>query len=202
MEVNCQCTPLGTSDETEFTPARNLSFYLNTAHPALCSGTIERWRYCFYRPDTSSDNDRHRVTWAVYRRMGSGNDTHYSRVESSVRTATVRNHQMSNFGNFLCQYQNVADFDVEVGDIVEACIYESSRYYKRKQLHIVGQANGYSLTQTSDESHCGDNSMPSRISTSQLSTIDSKILHLFGIIACTLTLYTMLRIENQCMGSM
>ena len=41
MEVNCQCTaPIGINSETAFTAYRNRRFYLNTADPAPCNGTI------------------------------------------------------------------------------------------------------------------------------------------------------------------
>ena len=119
-----------------------------------------------------NNDNRFRVTWAVYRRMGSGNDTSYIRVASSVRTATRRDDQIPNSGNFWCRNQNVNDFDIEAGDIVGACIYDPSQN-DRKQMDIVGQANGYSLMQMSVDNQCGDNLMPSTIPSSQLSSIDS-----------------------------
>ena len=184
VEVNCQCRPIGTNNDTEFTAVRDHRFYLNTAHPAPCSGNIIRWRYCYYRPATNGE--RFRVTWAVYRRMGSGNDTHYIRVGSSLRTVGRRGDQIpsANEGNFWCREVNVrTDFQTEVGDIVGACIYDPQDNNRvRKQLDIVGQANGYSLIQMNDVSDCSDNSMPSNISSSQLSTIDSRILHLYATI--------------------
>ena len=176
-EVNCQCNPIGTTNSTEFSAVRNHSFYLNTAHPAPCSGTIDRWRYCYYRPAT--DGERFRVTWAVYRRMGSGIDTHYIRVDSSLRTVERRDSE----DDFWCLEENVRNFQIEVGNVVGACIYDPQDNRRViKQLDIVGQANGYSLMQMNDVSDCSDRSMPSNISSSQLSSIDSRILHLYATI--------------------
>lgn len=188
VEVNCQCSPIGTNNETEFIPVKNHSFYLNTARPAPCSGTIQRWRYCYYRPDTNAD--RFRVTVAVYRRMGSGNDTHYRKVESSQRVIQRRDDQIPSADNFWCRNlnnNNNRQFDIEIGDIVAACIYEPTQT-NRKQLDIVSEAIDHSLMQTSNENQCGDNMMPSSISGSQLSIVDSRLLHLSAII--TSKLYT------------
>ena len=182
MEVNCQCGPIGASDEIPFTAVRDHRLYLNTEYPAPCSGTVERWRHCYYRPTTINRGDRFRVTWAVYRRMRSGNDTSYVRVESSVRTATRRDNQIPNSGSFWCRNQNVNDFDIEAGDIIGACIYDPPQS-NRKQMDIVGDANGYSVMQMSVDDQCGDNLMPSMISSSQLLNVGSRILHLYATIS-------------------
>ena len=162
---------------------RNLSFYLNTAHPAPCSGTITRWRYCYYRPATVVNSDRYRVTWAVYRRMGSGDNTHYEIVESSVNTVT---RGVPGSGNFWCQNRNVLRFDIEAGDIVGACIFQPSQADKQ-QMDIVGQANGSSLMQMPVSRQCSYFAMPSNISSSQLSTTDSRTLHLSATITSMFT---------------
>ena len=183
QKVDSQCGPIGTNNETAFTAVRRLRFYLNTAYPAPCSGTVTRWRHCYYRPDTTGN--RYWVTWAVYRRMGSGNATNYVMVDSSLRTVSRRNNQIPNSGGFWCRNQNIAnDFNIEAGDVVAACIYDpvDSNGLVRKQLDIIGQVRGYSLMQMSDVSSCGSSSMPSVISSSQLSTVDSNLLHLYATI--------------------
>lgn len=185
MKVNCQCSPVGTRNETRSTAVRDHRLYLNTADPAPCSGTIQRWRFCFYRPVAIVGSDRYRVTLAVYRRMGSGNSTRYEIVRSSRRTIT-RNDPSS--GNFWCRNDNAPDFNIKAEDIVGACIYEPPAG-NRKQMDIVSEANGYSLMQMSIENQCGDNLMPSTILSSQLSTVDSRILHLYATIASMFTLH-------------
>ena len=108
--------------------------------------------------------------------------SNYVIVESSRRAIQRR---IPESGDFWCRNQilNMNAFDIEAGDLVGACIYDLPQT-NRKQMDIVGQANGYSLMQMSAGSQieCGDNSMPSSISSSQLSTIDSRILHLYATI--------------------
>ena len=180
-EVNCQCTPVGSNNEIEFTAAavRTPSIYLNTEYPAPCNGTVERWRLCFYRPATHDEGDRYRLTLAVYRRMG----TRYEIVGSSLRTIT-RNF-LAQSSNFSCRYINLnaADqFDIQAGDIVGACVYEPSQD-ARERMDIVSEANGYTLMQNNVRLPCGYNSTPSTIPSNQLSTVDSRLLHLSAIIA-------------------
>ena len=182
-KVNCQCTPVGSNNEAEFTAAAvsTPSIYLNTAHPATCSGTVERWRLCFYRPATHEDGDRYRLTMAVYRI----NNTQYERVESSLRTITRDFPAQSS--NFSCQYidLNTADqFNIETGDIVGACIFVPTQA-SRERMDIVSEANGYSLMH--NMVRCGYRSTPPMISSSQLSVVDSKLMHLSAIIAGTFT---------------
>ena len=116
--------------------------------------------------------------------------SNYVIVESSRRAIQRR---IPESGDFWCRNLNLNmnAFDIEAGDLVGACIYDLPQT-NRKQMDIVGQANGYSLMQMSAGSQieCGDNSMPSSISSSQLSTIDSRILHLYATITSILIYYT------------
>ena len=154
------------------------SIFLNTDYPAPCSGTIERWRLCFYRPVTHGVNDRYRLTLAVYRTMGT---QYYVRVNPSLHTITVDFPAQSN--NFACQYYdlNMNDqFNIEAGDIVGACVFNPSQT-DRERMDIVSEANEYSLKQIN--TRCGWYSVPHTISSSQLSTINSRLLHLSATIS-------------------
>lgn len=109
------------------------------------------------------------------------------RINHSERTVEIRGDQSplnTNNGNFSCVEQDVRDFRIQFEDIVGACIYDSEdNRGVRNQLDIVGQANGYSLSQMEDVSSCvSGNSMPSSISYNQLSIIESRILHLYATI--------------------
>ena len=180
-EVNCQaqqCSPFGSDNETEFTAAAvtTPSIFLNTNYSAPCSGTVERWKLCFYRPDTHEDGDRYRVTLAVYRSMGTG----YERVGSSRRTFTVDfPTQLSSFSCQNIDLNNAQQFTIEADDIVGACVFNPSQN-NRERMDIVSEANGYSLMQIN--TRCGYNSIPRTISSSQLSTVDSRLLHLSAIV--------------------
>ena len=73
-----QCRgPIGSNNaETVSTPSSTQLFYLNTANPAPCTGSVMSWRVCYYGPDASAINSislvNYWATYAVYRGMGSG----------------------------------------------------------------------------------------------------------------------------------
>ena len=183
VEVNCQaqCSPgIGSNNETEFiaSTVTTPSIYLNTDYPAPCSGTVTRWRLCFYRPDTHEDGDRYRLTLAVYRPMDSGNSTQYERVESSLRTVTrIFPTQSSNFSCQNIHLDMAGQFDIEADDIVGVCVFNPTQN-AREPMDIISEANGYSLLQNSVSLPCRYNTTPTVILSSQLSTVESRLLHL------------------------
>ena len=190
-EVKPQCSPIGSTSETEFAAAAvtTPSVYLNTEYPALCNGTVRRWEFCFYRPATHGVNDSYRLTLAVYRRIESGNSTLYEIVGPSMRTIGRRFSTESS--NFSCQAlylnnntPNRQQFNTEAGDIIGVCVYEP-RGDNREPMDVISEANGYSLDllQNNDVGiPCGAGSMPSIISSNQLSTVNSRLLHLSAIV--------------------
>lgn len=194
LSLSSDCSsPLGTDDKREFTAARDLSFYLNTAHPAVCSGTVRSWRYCYYVPSVVNDTiDVYRTSFAVYREMmdsDSGLYT-YGRV-SRVFSITEDLVQTS---SFVCGILDVNDFTIEAGDLVGACIFDpidneaNGRF--RSQLDIVGETvltSGYPLLRMTDVSACavGLNQLPSSIPNNMLSVAESRVLHLYADIEST-----------------
>ena len=185
VEVNCQgqCSSgIGSNNETELTAATvtTPSIYLNTDYPAPCSGTVTRWRLCFYRPVTHEDGDRYRLTLAVYRpmHMDSDNSTQYERVESSLRTFTrIFPTQSSDFSCQNVDLDMAKQFDIEADDIVGVCVFNPIQD-AREPMDIVSEASGYSLLQNSVSLPCRYNTTPSVILSSQLSRVESRLLHL------------------------
>jgi hypothetical protein len=179
--VNCQCTStatviFGTNDETAYTAETNKRFYLNTADPAPCDGTINGWRYCFYNPSSIGNNHIYRTTFAVYR----STDTGYQRI-SNVAVVSWRGRNIKALSqSFNCFNSSINDFTIEAGDIVGGCIYDPSG--PPRQLDTVGQTTGHSLMRMNDESECNDNSLPTNVLSSRLSNIDSRILHVYATI--------------------
>ena len=189
LSLSSDCSsPLGTNDERELTAARDLSFYLNTAHPAVCSGTVRSWRYCYYVPSVINDTiDNYRTSFAVYRRMMDSSGLYaygrVSRVFSITETKELVNVHNS---SFVCGILDVNDFTIEAGDLVGACIFDPIDTGRvRSQMDIVGEAiieSGYSLLRMSDVSACavGLNRLPSNISNNMLSIVGSRVLHLYA----------------------
>ena len=181
VKVNCQCTStapiiLGTNDETAYTAERDERFYLNTADPAPCNGTINGWRYCIYNPDSISNNRNYRTTFAVYRAV----NTDYQIVSGSVTRVSQRGRNINRSQRFNCYNVRVNSFPIEAGDFVAACIYDPSG--GSRQLDLIGKDVDGSLMQTNNANQCDDNSLPSNVLNSQLSNRNSRILHLYATI--------------------
>ena len=180
------CGTIGTNNEIEFSAIRDLRFYLNTANPAPCDGTITRWRYCYYGPSFLFSTS-YRVTFAVYRNVSSNSVSgyHYQQVSSTFtadRVALTSNpissgfncHDELDIGNEAVQVQR--------GDLVGACIFDPDNFliFAHSQLDVVGEASGYSLLEMEDVSECDFGAIPSQISASDLRERTSRILHLYA----------------------
>lgn len=180
-----QCPrPIGTNVETQFTAARDRRFYLNTDHPAPCSGTIDRFNYCYYQPTGTIRNSyRYHTVVAVYRRMTYNNGSiYYQRISSSFNINRSGN-QVRGIQDYDCHNMNVNNFEIEAGDVVGVCIFDPNNVDReRRQLDVVGEARDYSLMQMNDVSGCERRTLPSRVLESQLSVINSRILHLYATI--------------------
>ena len=87
------CGSIGNNNETPASVDTDMMFYLNTANPAPCAGNITSWRVCYYGPNDNLHRLQQRTYWAtyaVYRRLGPGENERYERVSvmySAVRTA-------------------------------------------------------------------------------------------------------------------
>ena len=197
MEVNCLCTaPIGINNERAFTADRGRRFYLNTAYPAPCNGTINSWRYCFYNPSNVNNNRVYRTSFAVYRVFGTGSSVRYQRV-SNVTIVTWRGNEINALPrSFNCYNARINTFAIQAGDILAACVYDPAGGGTTKQLDIVGRnAAGYSLMRMEDESQCRQNSLPSSVSSSRLSNnaLNSRILHLYANITGMLQYKSLLK---------
>ena len=182
VEVNCQCTAqapiVGTNRERADTADTGTRFYLNTAAPAPCNGTINGWRYCFYKPSDIRNDRTYITTFAAYRATVTG----YQRV-SNVTVISWSGRNISVLSqNFNCFNISVSGFTIEAGDIVGGCVYDPAGRSTR-QLDIVSRnAAGYSLMRRNDESQCRQNSLPMSISRNQLNRniLNSRILHVYA----------------------
>lgn len=132
------------------------------------------------------------MIFAVYWIVGTGDSISYKRV-SNVFTVS-RNRKQIRSRAFRCINFDVNGFPIEAGDFVAACVYDpaDTDNQVRRQLDIVGGTIGYSLMQMSDVIQCGDNSLPSNISSSQLSTVNSSILRLYATITGMFTIHNVM----------
>ena len=190
-----QCGSIGNSDETAVTASRAQLFYLDTANPANCTGNVTSWRVCYYGPDSVNDRGSYWATYAVYRRTGSGNSVRYVLVTEmfrAIRTVPEFTDDRIVDGEivrrgFNC-YTDLIDagdspLTVQAGDILGACVFDPGNNIvfnvNRLQLDVVGEVGGESLMQMSTDG-CSRTNIPSDISTNQLSTINSRRLHIYA----------------------
>ena len=101
----------------------DLLMYFNTNAPAPCSGILTMWHYCYYtEPEDTLANGR--ITFGIARPLQSGN---VSILEDSFTDATIE-IDPSSVLSLVCgsHTPSTSDFQVEAGDVLLACVNESS----------------------------------------------------------------------------
>ena len=192
-----RCGSIGYNDETAVTPTRDELFYLNTANPAPCTGNITNWRVCYYGPTSLNSAGSYWATYAVYRRMGSGSSVRYERVSEifrAIRTVPALTGIVDRVdgevaqGGFNCydDFIDVGDspLTIQAGDVLGACVFDPDNIpviATRLQLDVVGEASGESLLRMGTTG-CSIDAIPSDISANELSTLNSRRLHIYAII--------------------
>ena len=78
----------------------------------------------------------------------------------------------------MCVTVDVLNFDIEAGDVLGACVFNPSGGPNHRLL-IVGEASGYSLMEM-NSTGCSLDAMPSNVSTSDLSNVNSRLLHVYA----------------------
>ena len=198
------CGPIGNDNsETEITAARDRRFYLNTANPATCNGTVSSWTVCYYGPSSLDSSASYWATYAVYRRNNSDGQERYdqvSRMFSAVRAngiaARIADPEDGDIqeDGFVCYSDSTGGTPVTIqaGDIIGACIFDPDdnnilSSFDRLQLDIVGRQTGTpgeSLLQLSEsEASCSRNSIPNSVLGNDLSSRDDRRLHLYANIS-------------------
>lgn len=187
------CGVIGNSNEAAATPSRARRFYLNAAHPAPCTGNVTSWRVCYYGPDNVNRIGSYWATYAVYRVMVSDASARYVRVSEmfrAIRTIAgftgdpIVDGEIVEEG-FNCYTDSIdvgdSPLTIQAGDLLGACIFDPSNsiLVNRLQLDVVGEANGESLLQM-DEGGCSRNAIPSDIPANQLTSLDSRRLHIYA----------------------
>lgn len=191
--VSGQTCTIGNSDGREpGVNARNdQMFYLDVNNTATCTGTITNWTVCYYgRLDPGVFS--YWATYAVYRRVGPGEDVSYERVSDmfrAVRTTTgiLDGADGLNQIGFNC-YTDFIDADdspltIRAGDIIGACVFDPGNGggIIRNQLNIVGQVSGESLLLTDSSDACTRNAIPSTIQqNSDLQYHNNRRLHVYA----------------------
>ena len=209
QENQCTTRSIGTDRGTN-NVNRDDYFYLNTAAPSDCWGTITSFSYCYYAPRESqrSSSSLYRTNFGVYRPSMEGGARVYTLV-SGVFTLERSQAQVDRELDFVDKRRrrSVRDTDgarfkreydnddecldlsfnepvtVNPGDVLGACVFDppgSSVY----PLDVVRSASSSDelLRADSGSSGCTDTAVPSSITSSSLSTRTSRVLHLHATI--------------------
>ena len=195
------CGSIGNDNETAVTISRSQFFYLNTANPANCTGNVISWRVCYYGPEIIDRAGSYWATYAVYRRVRSQtedkNITLYTRVSEmfrAIRTVSTFTNALDvdgeiEQGGFNCYTDSIdvgeSPLTIQAGDILGACVFnpeDMQLVVNRFPLYVVGETStGETLLQM-DTAGCSREAIPSdvEISSEQLSTLNSKRLHIYA----------------------
>lgn len=156
------------------------NFFLNVQDPAVCSGEIISFRYCYYHPEPFIDEEYSSV-FAVYRPRDISSSLSYDVVSQTIKV--TRNQTNDQVGKFTCS--NVAltvPVNVQAGDVLGACVVSESSSNTFAQLNIVGyNETSDRYLMTADSSDCGNSTVPLTINT--LSRTDSLVLHIYADIS-------------------
>ena len=159
--VSGQCD-VGATVFTETNARTNNAFYLNSARPVSCNGTINSFSYCYYRP-SRRQFDVYVATFAVYRLNSRG--TAYNPV-SEVFQARKTQKEISEI-DFACFTITLKQrVSVETGDVFGACVINpSDRNMFRLDLVGRGTDRLRRISQPS-RSQCSETAVPTSVSVS------------------------------------
>ena len=157
-------------------------FYLGIARRASCSGIINYFSYCYYRP--AADAQSYVFTFAIYREDSSVNGTYdiVSSVFIARRTSSDVTTDLGS-GNFACVNLTVNDpVPVNAGDVLGACIADP-RQGNIQQLDIVGiRKDGIGLHRSwrAGATGCTADSVPSSVIPQPPEMTQRNLLHLYA----------------------
>ena len=147
---------------------------------------------CYYGPEVVNADGGYWATYAIYRRMSSDSQSsdRYERVSemfSAVRTGErcvgrpgIEDGEIEQ-GGFSCYEDTHGTGDslvtVQAGDILGACVFDPDGN-RRFPLDIVGEVSGELLLAMDTVDGCTRDNLPMSISATDLSSINSRRMHL------------------------
>ena len=105
----------------------DLLMYFNTNTPAPCSGILTMWHYCYYTEPPEDEFANGRIRFGIARPLQSGDANSFEILEDSFTDATIE-IDSSSVSSLVCgnHTPSTSDFQVEAGDVLLACVNESS----------------------------------------------------------------------------
>ena len=173
------CDIIGNNVEQSFDRDKDKRFFLNTQDPARCNGTVHGFQYCYYH--RSSDAVSYAFTFSVYRETSPGSYSNVSEAFTAERSPNTADE-------FACLNFSLSNqIQIQSGDMIGACIYNPPDLDSgsRRETYVVSEkaSNDRYLMRTSDNSGCGDFTVPTTVSS--LSRKDRRVLHISANITGT-----------------
>lgn len=190
MAVAQTCpSPIGSALTNPIRESSNTGFYLNLDNPAVCSGTVVAWHFCYYRLIETNV-----AAFVVYRQSPDGN---YQELSESYRVVARQeaNKRKKRQTGFNCEDIPLPlgeQFDVQVGDVLGACLLSSSDSDNPLRIQA-NSATGRRLFQPNFNTNLCQRSSLTSINQGDLQEVGSAALHLYADIAnviCELIMYT------------
>ena len=174
---------------------RRNALFLNIGDPAICSGNINSFKYCYYSPGDSAPS--YSFKFAVYRESSSnsGSYNNISPVFVVQRTSSDVATELGGSG-FVCVDFTVNDpVPVNTGDVLGACIFDPSG--NTLQLDIVGNADaGTSMLLRHENNGCSSGSLSPTVTPPD--TVGNRLLHLYANIGNNIQPYYTIAFVNVC----
>ena len=159
-------------------------FYLNTARPAPCNGTITSLRYCYYGREDSNRNT-YQLLVALYRPEPRSNN--YQRITNTI--SIIKRTPISQvpladalLPGFNCDSVELEEsVQVLPGDVIGACIYDTLISIRRLDVVSLNDIAGYRmLFNSANDEDCENRVLPEVVGSNLEQTNFLRILHIFA----------------------
>ena len=119
-------------DPGEATLSTSTGNYINLQYPALCSGNLTTWRYCYYSSSITED-ETYTVIFRVWRPTGDG--TTFDRIHDNSFSIPLTAGGQS--AAFICDTYTESQYvPVEVNDVIG---FFSTTFFGNNPLYITSQ---------------------------------------------------------------
>ena len=149
------CSTIGSNLQSSQMPSNANSFYLNTARPAGCNGTVTRLDYCYYGFSGLSSVP-YTATVAFYRPSTDGS---YTRVSDTI---TITHSPLP--AGFNCETYNLSrEVTLQQDDVIGTCIYEIGGNTQRGLRLVTRQNNGFGynmMRASTNDAGCTTGTLP------------------------------------------
>ena len=181
-----QCT-IENNDDRALKEKTDQVFYLDVNNAATCTGTITNWTVCYYGHSDSGINS-YWATYAIYQKVGSGEDESYERVSKMFRAVRTNigfgdGADGQNQIGFNCytDFIDIGDspLTVRAGDIVGACVFDPNEEF-RHELNIVGEVKGQGESLMRADLGCTMDAIPSSILRNGLQSRNNRRLYIYA----------------------